>query len=420
MNYNQTVLDNGLKIVIVPMPDNPTVTVLVMVEAGTRYETRETNGLSHFLEHMCFKGTHKKTGREIAYEFEALGAQTNAFTSYDYTGYYAKGRADLFPKLVESVADVYLNSVFPEAEIEKERGVICGEIDMYEDTPQMKVRELLTESMYADQPAGYSILGPKENSKRFTRDDFLTYRNNHYVAAKTTIVVAGNVTLSDGEKIVMHAFADLAAKKAIPKKKISKKSGPRLFIKKKITDQTHIALGIRSVPMDHPDSAALEVLIGVLGQGMSSRLFMRLREEMGAGYYVRAGISATDDSGEIDILTGTEPRRVSEVLLAIQEEINLLKTVPVSQDELEKTKEYLIGGMYMGLESSDAVAFHVAQFAIFHKPIKTPQFIEQEIRMISPQDVIRVAKKYLKTSHVHVALIGPDSEHQEIADIFGC
>lgn len=412
-------LKNGLRIVTVPMKDNPTVTVLVMVEAGTRYETRATNGLSHFLEHMCFKGTEKRTSREIAYELEALGAQTNAFTSYDYTGYYAKGRSELFPKLLDVVSDVYLNSTFPEAEIEKERGVICGEIDMYEDLPHVKVREILGESMYADQPIGYSVLGPKENIKKFTRNDFINYRDTHYVAAKTTIVVAGNIDTRNVEQLITQAFVTISTKKVITKKKVTKRSGSRVLIKEKATDQSHIALGIRALPMGHPDQSAFEVMVGVLGQGMSSRLFTRLREDMGAGYYVRAGVSSNDDNGEFDITTGTEPGRVGEVIIAIKEEIEKMRKQIVSAGELQKTKEYLVGGMYMGLESSDAVAFHVAQFAIFHKPIKMPRSIEKEIRLVTEEQIQKVAKKYLKLEHFHLALIGPHGNKEVISKAFG-
>jgi predicted Zn-dependent peptidase len=412
-------LKNGLRIVTVPMKDNPTVTVLVMVEAGTRYETRETNGLSHFLEHMCFKGTVKRTSREISYELESLGAQTNAFTSYNFTGYYAKGRSDLFPKLVDVVSDVYLNSVFPEAEIEKERGVICGEIDMYEDMPQACARELLIESLYGDQPAGYVVLGPKENIKKFTRSDFIKYRDIHYVAGKTTIVVAGDIDSSSVEKLIAQAFKDIPVKAVVKKKRVNKKTGDRVVIKNKTTDQSHLTLGLRSLPMGHPDLVAFEVMVAVLGQGMSSRLFTKLREEMGAGYYVQAGNYSSDDDAEFDIATGTEPGRVTEVIGAIKEEVNKLRTVLVSKAELEKTKEYLVGGMYMGLESSDATAFHAAQFVVFHKPIKTPKIIEKEIRLVTPEQVQKAAKKYLKPEHFHLALIGPHSDKQLISEAFG-
>ncbi len=411
-------LKNGLRIVTVPMKDNPTVTVLVMVEAGTRYETRDTNGLSHFLEHMCFKGTTKRGNKEIAYELEAMGAETNAFTWYDYTGYYAKARADLFPKLLDVVSDVYLNSLFPEAEIEKERGVICGEIDMYEDMPKVKVHDLMAQSLFGDQPIGFTTLGPKENINRFTRKDFIKYHQKHYVAEKTVVVVTGNCESVDVEKQVMQAFKEIAQGKRIEKKKVSKNTGDRIVIKNKKTDQAHIMIGLRTIPMNHPDAAAYTVMNAILGQGMSSRLFIKLREEMGAGYYIQSSYNSSNDSADHTISTGTEPRRVPEIINAILWEIKKISSEQVPERELVKTKEYLIGTIVMGLESSDATAFHIAHQAILHQKLKTPKDIEKEIRKVTTADVLRVAKKYLKPERLHGALLGPYENLEDVREAF--
>jgi predicted Zn-dependent peptidase len=411
-----TTLKNGLRIVTVPMKDNPTVTVLIMVEVGSRNETRTTNGLSHFLEHMCFKGTVKRKSLDISYELEAMGAETNAFTGYDYTGYYAKGRANLFPKLLDVVADVYQNSIFPEAEIEKERGVICGEIDMYEDMSHRKVQDLIAISLYGDQPAGYSIAGTKENVRRFTREDFLKYRNTHYVAGKTSIIVAGGIDDSVVAE-VKKAFKDIRIGKVSVKKKVSSARGDRIIAESRKTDQSHIVLGTRSIAAEHPDMPALMVAIGILGQGMSSRLFNKLREEMGAGYYIRSGISASDDSGEITISTGTEPSRVTEVIAAIVSEIRRMRTEKVTHNELAKQKEYMIGGMLMGLETSDAVASHFAQNVVLRLKLKTPQELEKEIRGVTEDDILRVSKKYLKQDLFRLALVGPETPLVEIEKV---
>jgi predicted Zn-dependent peptidase len=412
-------LKNGLRIITIPMESNPTATVLVMVEAGTRYETRETNGLSHFLEHMCFKGTSKRTTRQITYELEAMGAVTNAFTGYDYTGYYAKGRSELFPKLLDVVSDVYLNSVFPEVELEKERGVICGEIDMGEDMPQNKVQYMGLEAIYGDQPAGYTILGPKENIKSFKRDDFIKYHQAHYVAEKTIIVVAGGVSSALVEKEVQKAFANIPVKKPIKKKKVSAVEGKKTFIHNKKTDQSHLVVGMRSLPLGHADEDAFAVLAGILGKGMSSRLFIKLREELGAGYYLSAEMMASDDTGMFEITTGTDAARVSEIIKAILGEIDRLKKEKISSEELSKVKEYMIGTMYMSTESTNSIAEMVATQAIFHQPIKMPKDIEKDIRKVTADDIIRVAKKYLKPERFHLALIGSHEDKEAFKGIFG-
>jgi predicted Zn-dependent peptidase len=211
MKPKRTVLKNGMRIITVPMKDNPTVTVLVLVEAGSKYETKKLNGISHFLEHMCFKGTAKRpTALHIAHELDGLGADYNAFTTEEYTGYYAKGEARYFPKLLDVVSDIYQNSTFPEKEIEKEKGVIVEEINMYEDMPARDVQQVFTSLLYGDQPAGWSVAGTKENVKSFKREDFINYKDAHYVASATTIVVAGNISHVDALNQIKSQF------KAIP------------------------------------------------------------------------------------------------------------------------------------------------------------------------------------------------------------
>jgi predicted Zn-dependent peptidase len=244
MEPKLTTLENGLRIVVVPMKASPTATVMVMVETGARYEDKSTNGLSHFLEHMCFKGTERRRARDISYELEAMGAESNAFTGYDYTGYYAKGRSELFPKLLDVVADVYQHSVFPEAEIEKERGVICGEIDMTEDVPQSRIGYLFLESLYGDQPAGRPILGPKENINRFSREDFINYRNQHYIAEKTVVVVAGDIDEAEVVKEITQAFADVRTGKVIGKQKIDATEGSSVAVIQKPTDLVAFSLSV--------------------------------------------------------------------------------------------------------------------------------------------------------------------------------
>lgn len=401
-----TTLHNGLRILTIPMQDNPTVTIMVTVQAGTRYETRTTNGLSHFLEHMCFKGTERRKSLDIAYELESLGAETNAFTSHDYTGYYAKGRAETLPQLLDVVSDVYLHSTFPEVEIEKERGVIIGEIDMYEDLPHRKVQELMNESLYGDQPAGYSTLGPKENIKKFSRADFVTYHAQHYVAEKTIVVVAGNIVPAEVIRLIKKSFTSIRSGKALNKKRATSRTGNRVTQGRKETDQAHIVLGIRSCTADHADIPALSLAVGILGQGMSSRLFTRLREEMGAGYYVRAGISASDDSGDITLSTGTEPKRVLEVVDAIKEVLKGMITTRVDVKELKKQQEYSIGGLMMGLETSEAVAGYFVHQALLGLPLKTPAQSIRELRAVTVEDILRVSKKYLNPQRFHLALVG--------------
>jgi predicted Zn-dependent peptidase len=411
MKHKKTILNNGLRVVTVAKPDSPTTTVLVMVEAGTKYETEKTNGLSHFLEHMCFKGTANRASKEIAYEIETLGAETNAFTWYDYTGYYIKGASRHTAHFLDIVSDVYLHSIFPKEEIEKERGVICGEIDMYQDIPQRQAGTALQESLYGKQPAGMTILGPKENIMRFSQKDFIAYHKKHYTAGATSVVVVGNIDHTDIVRQVKRLFKELPKQSAIKKKKLSlKTTGESNIVIPKKTDQSHIALGVRLPSALHADMPALIVATCILGSGMGSRLFLRLREEMGAGYYVRASLSASDDGSEMGIVTGTEPSRVKEVLSAIFEEVETLYTQEISSSDIGRAKEYLVGTMYMGYEATDDIAYSLGHYDVLHLPLKTLAQREKEIRAVTVDDIRRVAKKYFKKDAFHKVVVGPHTK----------
>src|SRR3989344_2401449 len=240
MTFKKTILYNGLRIITAPEPDNPAATILVLVEAGSEYETKEINGLSHFLEHLCFKGTKKRPKAiDISGELDGIGAFYNAFTSQEVTGYFAKAEAKHFDKILDVVSDIYLNSVFDSAEIDKERGVIIEEINMYEDLPMAKVHYLFSELLYGDQPAGWDIVGEKEIIRTLTREDFIAYRKKHYLAGKTIVVVAGNINEDEAIAKVKSIFTDIPTgaevKKAKPKETQEK---PELLVKYKKSDQT--------------------------------------------------------------------------------------------------------------------------------------------------------------------------------------
>ena len=210
MQFSKKVLHNGLRIITIPMKDNPTVTVLALVEAGSKYETKKVNGISHFLEHMCFKGTTKRSKAvDISKELDSLGSQYNAFTSQEYTGYYAKSDARHFRQIFDIVSDIYLNSTFPDAEMEREKGVIIEEINMYEDMPHRHVHDLMMQLLYGDQPAGWNIAGEKKNILGMKRDDFVTYKSEHYLPEATVLVVAGAITEKEVLKEVIDIFGKI-------------------------------------------------------------------------------------------------------------------------------------------------------------------------------------------------------------------
>jgi predicted Zn-dependent peptidase len=290
MKYTQKKLPNGLRVISVPMKDNPTVTVLVLVETGSKYERDGERGLSHFLEHMCFKGTTtRKNTFTISHELDAIGSQYNAFTSHEYTGYYAKSDKKHIEKIFDVVSDIYLNPIFPEAEIEKEKGVIVEEINMYEDMPQRHVQDLFMSLLYGNQPAGLSITGTHDSVRKMTRKDFTEYHDKHYTPNKTTVIVSRAVTTEVIQALTKKYFGKLSSKKIQDKQKTKDvQTKPQVLVKYKKTDQTHLVLGFRTFDVYDEKNYALDVMANVLSGGFSSRLFMKLREELGVAYYVRA------------------------------------------------------------------------------------------------------------------------------------
>jgi len=413
------ILKNGLRVVTVPMKDNPTVTVLVLVGTGSDYETKDINGISHFLEHMCFKGTIKRpTAQSISHELDALGSQYNAFTDHEMTGYYAKADSKKFKQIFDVVSDIYLNSTFPESEIEKEKGVIIEEINMYEDMPQRHVQDMFQEVLYGDQPAGWNIAGPKENIKKMTRDDFVKYKNAHYVAGSTVIVVTGNITEKEVDEQVKKYFGDISSGlKGKKKKTKDSQSGPVVLLKHKATDQTHFVLGVRTFDMFDSRNPILSVLSGVLGAGMSSRLFIRLREEMGVAYYVRSYNDVSLDHGVFQVSAGVNNARAKEVISEILKECARLKTELVSDVELKKVKSFLSGNMKMSLESTDDVANYYGTQELLKGEIKN---LEEKIKLIekvTPLDIKKMAQKIFVEKNLNLAVIGPEKDDSVFKEI---
>ncbi len=419
MNFKKTTLKNGLRIITVPMKDTPTATVLVLVEAGSKYETKDINGLSHFLEHMCFKGTTKRpTASDIARELDSLGANFNAFTSQEFTGYYAKAQAKKLPQLIDIIADMYINPTFDSAEIEKEKGVIVEEINMYEDLPHRQVHDIFQAMLYGDQPAGWSITGPRENVRAMTRDHFVNYRNKHYVAKSTIVIAAGNINEAVVRKQIQKAFEKISATKKDAKLKVKEQqSVPAMIIQEKKTDQMHLVLGVRSYDVFDKKLAALKVLATALGGNMSSRLFTRMREKMGVCYYVRAGSDEYTDHGIFSVSSGVDKNRLAESVTAILEECKKFITEPLSKEELQRTKDSITGSLYLGLESSDSIAEFVGVQEVLKKEIKKPTDLASKIEKVTAAEVQKVARELFVNKNLNLAVIGDVKDKEGIKKI---
>ncbi|MFA6227317.1 MAG: pitrilysin family protein [Candidatus Paceibacterota bacterium] len=419
MLYTKKILKNGLRIITIPMKENPTATVLVLVEAGSKYENKENNGISHFLEHMCFKGTVKRpTASDISKELDGIGSHYNAFTSQEYTGYYAKADYKNIDKILDVVSDIYLNPVFPEKEMEKEKGVIVEEINMINDIPQHKVQYEFLKLLYGNQPAGWSIAGPKENILKTKRADFIDYRNKHYVAKATTVIVAGRFNEKDIIKKITLAFKNVGKwKKEEKKKVIESQKAPQVSVFYKDTDQSHIVLGVRTFDTYNKYNGILRVLTAVLSGGMSSRLFQKMREDLGICYYVRAENDALTDHGVFGVSAGLDSKRIKEGITAILAELKKVKTELVGQDELNKVKQCLIGRLNLGLESSDDIADFYGFQEILRKDMKNPDDIIKEIKSVKAEDIKYVAERIFKNESLNLSIVGKFKDTKEFENI---
>jgi len=410
MKYNIKTLKNGLRVLTIPMKDNPTVTVMVLVGTGSDYEAKELNGISHFLEHMCFKGTTKRPSSSIiSYELDSLGCEYNAFTDHEMTGYYAKGDSKNFKKLLDVVSDVYLNSIFPEAEIEKEKGVIIEEINMYEDMPQRHVHDLFNELCYGDTAAGRNIAGTHVSVRSMTRQEFVKYKTMQYTAPNTVVVVAGNIQTDVAVGEVKKMFDGLTDKKPKSKEKTTIENKNKIKIKNKKTDQVHLMLGLKAFPRSSSKNKTLRILSSVLGAGMSSRLFNKLREEMGVCYYVGSHIVNRRDSGMFAINAGVTTARTQEVIIVLLDELKKLTKELVSSVELKKVQNLLIGNMKLGLESSDDIAEFYGKQLLLRGEIKTMKEKEKEVLSVNPADIKKLAKEIITTGNMCLAIVGPGS-----------
>jgi predicted Zn-dependent peptidase len=419
MSFTKKVFPNKLTLFTIPKKDAFTATVLVLVEAGSKYETKDINGISHFLEHMCFKGTKKRPHAiDISGELDSVGAAYNAFTGHEYTGYYAKVDKAHIEKALDVVSDIYLNQIFRPNEIKRESGVIVEEINMYKDDPKRKVYDNFTELLYGDTPAGWNIAGTCETVRAVNEKKLSMYREKHYVAEATTVVIAGAIDEKKIINFVEKKFSGIRQTEKYPKEKVlEQQSKPNISLEYKKSDQSHIILGVRTFSVKDKRSLPLKVLSTVLGGGMSSRLFQTIREKLGAAYYVRSFVDEYTDHGYLGVSVGADTKRTKEVVKAVISEFKKLAKTPVSQKELKRMKDNIIGTTALSLETTDEIAFYYGMQHVLKKEIKTPEEFMKAVSKITAKDVQTLARQIFKDENLNLAIIGPMENENEIVPL---
>ena len=412
--FYKTKLKNNLRLIASPIPKTKTVTLLVMVGAGSKYEKKATSGLSHFLEHMFFKGTEKRPSTlAISTALDEVGGEYNAFTSKEYTGFYVKVASPHAERAFDVISDILQNSNFESEEIKREKKVIIEEIKMYQDTPMHYVAELFEQLLYRSQPAGRMVIGTKKTVSSFKRKDFLNYLQKMYKASNMVVCVAGDISLSRAKKLTEKYFTRLFRGKAKLKPKVKEKQiKPQLLVHYKKTDQTHLCLGARAYNISHPDRYVLTLLGIILGGSMSSRLFISVRAKLGLAYYIKASPEFYTDSGYLVIQAGVDNKRVKKALEVILEELGRIKKEGVERKELLKAKKFIKGTTSINLETSDAQAIWLTKQEILTKKLRTLKQIFADIDKVNSRDIRRVAGNIFTNKKLNLALIGPHKNRE--------
>jgi predicted Zn-dependent peptidase len=406
--FEQQTLSNGLRVLTAPMDGAQSVIVAIMLAAGSRYETPETNGIAHFAEHMFFKGTEKRpTARDIAGEIDSIGGEFNAFTGKEYTGYYVKCAAEHRPIATDVLVDMLRRSKFDAEEIDREKGVIIEEMNMYFDTPRDYIGGVYDELLYGDQPLGWDIIGRKETVRGATRETFLGYLDRWYKPGRMVVGVAGKI---EGDLIaeLEEKLGDMQpSETGEPAPVALNGDASRVKLHTKQSEQAHICLGVRSYALRHPDRYSLQLVATILGGGMSSRLFTEVRERRGLAYYVFGLNHSYTDAGSLYAQAGVDINRIDDAVSTVAAELRRIAHESVPAEELEKARNFAKGRFVLQLESPQGLAMFGLRRAVLENEVLDPEDVLAELDKVTLDDVQRVAQDVIRDDGLKLALIGP-------------
>lgn len=414
MNYFLEKLNSGLKVLTIPMPTLESATVVVWVKTGSRNEEKSVNGISHFLEHMGFKGSKKRpTAKEISEVIDSIGGEFNAGTGKEYTNYYVKCRADKIEVAFDILSDMIINPVLDEKEIEKEKGTIIEEIRMYEDTPMMKIGDVFEQLIYQGSSLGWDIAGEEKTVKNIQRNDFVSYRKDHYVPENILISVSGGVDNSEVEKLSKKYFEKLknngSDKSHIYGKFSTTQIRPQLKLYSKKKEQAHFIMGFLADGKSYKNKYVQALLAAILGGGMSSRMFLQVRERRGLAYAVKTSMDRYSDCGYMGTYVGADVKKATEaVSVALEEHYKLANgKSPVTKKEFVKAKEFIKGHLALALEDTKDVASFFGDQELFLGKILTPEEVFKRIDNVGLDEILYEAKRLFVPERLNLSIIGP-------------
>ena len=410
--FQKLTLKNGTRVIMVPDDHTKAATILVLYRVGSRYEAKKHNGMSHFIEHMMFKGTKRRPETaDISRELDSVGAEYNAFTSKDFTGYYVKIDSRHLPMAIDMLHDMVYHSKYEDKEVQQERKVIMEEIHMYNDNPMMHIEDMLDQQIFDGSPLGWHIAGDKKSMDQVTRAAMIAYRNSYYIPSRTVVIAAGNINGGSLELIekLFGSVPKRARAKEFPKY-TGKQTAPRVAVQFKEVEQIQLAMGFPAFSHKDKRLRALGVLANIMGGTMSSRLFINIREKKGLAYFVRAAVEPFEDTGSFQVRAGLTKSRIDEAITAICAELAKIRDKGVTKEELSRAKENIRGKLVLELEDSSDLAGFFGKQELYVNEIKTPEERMAEIEAVTSYDVQAVAKTVIKRAHCSLALIGPFRE----------
>ncbi len=413
---NKTVLKNGVRVLTKKLPHVRSVSMGVWVNVGSRDEADEENGLSHFIEHMIFKGTRKRTAFDIAKEFDAIGGHTNAFTSMENTCYHAKVIDNHLETMIDILSDIFLNSVFDTLEIEKERPVIFQEIGMVEDNPEEYIHSLSAKNFWGDNPLGRSILGTPENISSFKSASIKDFFKRFYQPDRIVITAAGNLEHERFVDLICPTFESIHSGNAFPER-FTPDSRPNVCIHQKQLEQAHICIGTKGLPLTDPRRYAFSLMNSILGGNMSSRLFQEIRERRGLAYSIYSFISSHVDAGMFGIYVGVDPKKAREAITLIYKEMKQMKDNRLDLSELNGAKEFTKGNLLLSAESVDNQMVRLAQNEIHLGEHQSLKSIMDKIESIQADEITDLATTLFQPETLALTILGPVSTKDSIDDI---
>jgi predicted Zn-dependent peptidase len=410
MDYHLHKTSSGYHIVTVPINDKKSATILILIKVGSRNENEQNNGIAHFIEHMLFKGTHNRPSPiQISEEIDQLGADYNAFTSKEYTGFYIKSSSEYLSQSIDILSDMLSNSLFDNNELSKEKNVIIEEINMYNDTPMRQVGNLYEETIFENHPLAYDTAGSKGSVSNLSRDVLVDFFQHHYIAANLVVVLAGDINERE-------SITEVEQKLKVPNtiqheftRYNSTQTSPKVRIKYKQSDQAHFCLGVPSFPLGSSMRYALSIFNIIIGGNMSSRLFVELRERRGLCYYISSDNDAYQDTGTWVIQAGVDVNRLEESVEACLVELKKIKNDGITVNEVNKAKKYLKGRLALGLEDSKGIANLYGINLLLEGKIRLPEEILQAIDNVTIDQINSISKDILSNHKVNLAIIGPYS-----------